>query len=426
MTFPLAEVLAASAPIVTKVARGSSLAALLEGDSPGADLPARAALRDITYGTLRRYGRVQRIVELLSHRPKPPDPDIQGLLWCALYAFDSARYADYTVVDQALRACEALGHSRAKPFVNALLRNFLRGRAALEARLLEEPVSQHWHPDWWIKRLRDAYPCTSDSVLAAGNMQPPMALRVNARKVRVETYLERLRAATIEASQAGPHAILLQKPVPVALLPGFAEGEVSVQDLGAQQAAPLLDAQPGMRVLDACAAPGGKSSHLLELADIRLTALEVDPARVRDLRRTLGRLQLAEAVEVHEVDCADTGRWWDGRPFDRILADVPCSASGIVRRHPDIKWLRRSTDPAAFSVRQSAILNALWRVLGPGGKLLYVTCSVFPEENGAVVEAFLARTPQASRLPLPGGMPDQWLPGPRHDGFYFALLEKPR
>lgn len=426
MTFPLAEILAASAAVVTRVARGRSLAAEIALESSGADPQARAAIRDLTYGTLRRYGRVQRIVELLCRRPKPPEPELQGLLWCALYALDSRRYADYTVVDQALRACDATGRTRAKPFVNALLRNFLRGRAELEIQLAQDPPSRYWHPAWWIARLRRSYPEHWESILEAGNGHPPMVLRVNTRKTTVPDYLRRLHAAAMEATQAGPQAVLLDKPVPVAMLPGFAEGEVSVQDLGAQQAAPLLDAHAGMRVLDACAAPGGKSAHLLELAALRLTALEIDPSRVEDLRRTFVRLHVAAEVEVREADCTSLEGWWDGQPFDRILADVPCSASGIVRRHPDIKWLRRSADVAAFAARQSAILDVLWRVLRPGGKLLYVTCSVFPEENGAVVEAFLARTPQAVRLALPGGMPDQWLPGPRHDGFYFALLEKPR
>ena len=224
----------------------------------------------------------------------------------------------------------------------------------------------------------------------------------------------------------GPFALLLDKPVPVLELPGFGEGDVSVQDLGAQQAAPLLDARPGMRVLDACAAPGGKSGHLLELADLRLTALDADASRIEDVRRTLKRLRLDEGADVRTADCSRLESWCDGQPYERILADVPCSASGIVRRHPDIKWLRRASDLPAFAARQSAILDALWRVLSPGGKLLYVTCSVFPEENGAVVDAFRARTPQAVRLPLPGGVPDQWLPGPEHDGFFFALLEKPR
>jgi 16S rRNA (cytosine967-C5)-methyltransferase len=205
-------------------------------------------------------------------------------------------------------------------------------------------------------------------------------------------------------------------------LPGFVQGEVSVQDAGAQRAARLLDLQPGQRVLDACAAPGGKSAHILESADVTLTAVDADAARCADIARDQERLGLK--ARVLAADCAALDSWWDGAVFDRILADVPCSASGIVRRHPDIKWLRRATDIPAFAARQARILDALWRTLGPGGKLLYVTCSVFPEENGAVVDAFAARTPEARCARLADGGAAQLLPGPEHDGFFYALLEK--
>ncbi len=201
-------------------------------------------------------------------------------------------------------------------------------------------------------------------------------------------------------------------------------GEVSVQDAGAQRAAPYLDLAPGQRVLDACAAPGGKSAHILETAEVELTALDADAERAQRIEAALARLGLS--AQVRAADCTATETWWDGRAFERVLADVPCSGSGVARRHPDIKWLRRVSDVQAFAQRQAAILEALWRVLAPGGKLLYVTCSVFPEENGAVVDAFCARTPQALRRELPGGAPAQLLPGAEHDGFFFALLEKDR
>jgi 16S rRNA (cytosine967-C5)-methyltransferase len=217
-------------------------------------------------------------------------------------------------------------------------------------------------------------------------------------------------------------ALLLAKPVPVARLPGFAEGDVSVQDAGAQRAAGLLDLAPGQRVLDACAAPGGKSAHILECADVALTALDVDAKRVARIDAGLARLGLAATVRA--ADCTALRDWWDGKPFTRILADVPCSGSGVARRHPDSKWLRRAEDLPAFARRQAAILDALWCALAPGGKLLYVTCSMFAEENGAVVDGFCARTPQARRAVLPDGAPAQLLPGPEHDGFFFALLEK--
>jgi len=224
------------------------------------------------------------------------------------------------------------------------------------------------------------------------------------------------------ARRVGGEALLLERALPAERLPGFAAGEVSVQDAAAQRAAPCLDLAAGQRVLDACAAPGGKSAHMLELAEIALTALDADAARAGRITRNLERLGLAARVAV--ADCSQLAQWWDGVPFDRILADVPCSASGVARRHPDLKWLRRAQDIGAFAARQAALLDALWQALGAGGKLLYVTCSVFPQENESVVEAFVARAPGARRLPLADGRAAQWLPEAEHDGFYHALIEK--
>jgi 16S rRNA (cytosine967-C5)-methyltransferase len=259
--------------------------------------------------------------------------------------------------------------------------------------------------------VRSGYPESWEAALAAGNARPAMTLRVNRRKLAVEGYLAKLAALGIDARRAGEVAVRLAQPRGVDRLPGFAEGEVSVQDAGAQLAAPLLDVRDGMRVLDACAAPGGKSAHLLERAELDLLALDRDAERVPRIGATLERLGLTAHVRV--ADAGDPDRWWDGKPFDRVLLDVPCSASGVVRRHPDIKWLRREAD-----------LVALWQVLAPGGKLLYATCSVFPEENGAVIDAFLARRDDAHRLLLPGLGDGQLLPDDAHDGFFYALLEK--
>jgi len=303
-----------------------------------------------------------------------------------------------------------------------VLRSFVRQRAPLEAKIAAHPEALHQHPRWWIDALRSAYPADWQRVLEAGNSHPPMCLRVNRRRSGVDAYAARLSGAGIEARPAGPSALLLARPLPVERLPGFAAGEVSVQDAGAQCAAALLDAADGQRVLDACAAPGGKTSHLLESANVSLTALDVDAPRCARIGENLERLGLAASVRA--ADCTALETWWDGEPYDRILADVPCSGSGVARRHPDIKWLRRAADVGAFARRQGDMLDALWRVLARGGKLLYVTCSVFPEENGAVVDAFRARTPAVRRCPLPGGAPAQLLPCTEHDGFYFALLEK--
>jgi 16S rRNA (cytosine967-C5)-methyltransferase len=289
--------------------------------------------------------------------------------------------------------------------------------------LRENEEARYQHPQWWIDLVRGAYPERWEGILAAGNTHPLMTLRVNTRRVAPADYLQRLAEAGIAASAAGDAALLLERPVPVERLPGFAGGEVSVQDAAAQRAAGLLDLAPGLRVLDACAAPGGKSAHILERADVALTALDVDPERCERVVRNLERLSLR--AEVHAADCMRPQTWWDGAPFERILADVPCSASGVARRHPDLKWLRRAGDAVAFATRQAAILDTLWQLLAADGKLLYVTCSVFPQENQEVVQAFLARTQGARSLPLPDGKESQWLPGPRHDGFFYALIQKP-
>ena len=419
---PLAEALAAAAALVARVAAGRSLAAELERASRDPLDGSRAAIADMCYGTLRRYGRSQAIVSTLSRRAGTTDPLVEALLWCSFYALESGRYAEYTVVDQAARACVSMQRGGAKGYVNALLRNFLRARAGLEARLGNDEVARHWHPKWWIERARAAYPAAWEQVLAAGNTHPPMCLRVNVRRASPLAYAARLAAEGIVASRVGPAALLLEQPVPVGRLPGFAQGEVSVQDAGAQRAAGLLELRPGQRVLDACAAPGGKSAHILESADVELIALDADAARCAGIARNQERLGLN--AQVRTADCTALDAWWEGAAFERILADVPCSASGVARRHPDIKWLRRDADIAAYAARQARILDALWRTLAPSGKLLYVTCSIFPEENGAVVDAFAARTTGARRAPLPEGAAAQLVPGPEHDGFFFALLEK--
>jgi 16S rRNA (cytosine967-C5)-methyltransferase len=249
-----------------------------------------------------------------------------------------------------------------------------------------------------------------------------MCLRVNRRRSGVVSYQKQLQDAGIAARALGEDALLLERPMPLERLPGFDQGEVSVQDAGAQRAALCLGLADGQRVLDACAAPGGKSGHLLEFAQVALTALDADTARCARLERNLARLGLA--ARIVNADCTRPADWWDGAPFDRILADVPCSASGIARRHPDIKWLRRADDVGAFAARQGSMLDVLWQVLGADGKLLYATCSVFPQENDAVIEAFLQRTPRAVRLPLPDGGAAQGLPDAERDGFYYALIRK--
>jgi len=414
----LAPALADAARVVSRVAAGKSLADELDS---GDRSTTRAALLDLTHGTLRRFGRVQAVVRELSHRGKGDDL-VEPLLWCALYALESGRYASYTVVDQAVRACGLLEKWNAKGYVNAVLRGELRERSSLEARIAADPQARYQHPAWWIDALRRAYPESWEQTLAAGNTHPPMAVRVNQRRASAEEYLGRLAAAGISARAFSAHGLLLERPVAVGGLPGFDAGEVSVQDAAAQRAAACLDLQPGQRVLDACAAPGGKAAHILEMCDVELTALDTDAARMARLARNLERLSLR--AQLAQGDCTRLADWWRGEPFDRILADVPCSASGIARRRPDIKWLRRAEDLESFAARQAAILDALWQALRANGKLLYATCSVFPQENDGVISAFVARNAGARRLPLPDGGAAQWLPDAEHDGFYYALIEK--
>ena len=412
----LAAQLADAARMVARVAAGASLA-----DELGRVRESRAALIDLTHGCLRRYGRVQAIVAALARRGRP-DALVEALLWCCLYAFDSARHADHTVVNEAVKAAGLLERWSAKGFVNALLRSYLRERQAIEARLrLDEPAS-YQHPQWWIDLMRQAYPAEWRTALSFGNTHPPMCLRVNRRRADPDAYARRLEEAGMHAQRLGAEALLLEKPVPVENLPGFAAGEVSVQDLGAQRAARCLDLRDGQRVLDACAAPGGKATHMLELAELELSALDIDAARAARSASSLERLGLRAAIRVG--DAARPRDWWDGQAFERILVDAPCSASGIARRRPDVKWLRRAQDLPAFAEKQLSQLRALWPLLSPGGKLLYVTCSVFPQENDAVVDAFVAAEAQARRLALGDGGAGQWLPAAQHDGFYYALIAK--
>ena len=383
----------------------------------------RGAIQDLSYGTLRFYGQLHAVLTQLLDKPLN-DEALRCLLLVALYQLQYSKAAPYAVVDHAVQTVERLGKGRAKGLVNAVLRNFLRRREQLLQEIAADEMACYSHPQWWIDKLKQQYPEHWQAILQANNQHPPMTLRVNCRHGTVEEYLLRLQEQGIEAIRSGEAALTLVQPVPVDKLPGFGAGMVSVQDGGAQYAAAFLDVSDGMRVLDACAAPGGKTAHLLELAKIDLTALDNDAARLEKVRQNLMRLNLQARLQVGDASQPET--WWGGQPFQRILADVPCSASGVVRRHPDIKWLRRPSDIAQFAEQQAAILDALWRCLARDGKLLYVTCSLFAEENQRQIEAFLRRQPDAVRLPLPGlaALDLQLLPDTHHDGFYYALLAK--
>lgn len=435
----LALEMVAAADAVADLLGGRRLPDALDARCASLPLASRPPARDMAYRTVRRLGRLRAIAACLNSRPPPPW--IGALQLVALAQLLEPMRPAAIVVDQAVAAARSRSGRRGDPtagFLNATLRRFGRERDALLAATDADPAARHEHPDWWVRRLVDAYPDRWEAIVAADNAQAPLTLRVNRRRTEPAAMAERLALAGLASRQVGPEALVLESAVPVERIPGFAEGDVSVQDAGAQLAARLLDPAAGQRVLDACAAPGGKTGHLLELADVDLLALDVDPARCIRIERNLARLGLpagAGRVEVRAADAAEPAGWWDGRPFDRILLDAPCSASGIVRRHPDARWLRRRGDIATLVHAQRRLLGALWPLLAPGGKLLYVTCSVFPDEGEAVVEGFVRETAGCVRLPLEWGGSDaprepiaQLLPRSdatrEHDGFFYACLTK--
>ncbi len=434
----LAVELRVAAAALERLAAGAALPAALDAamaGKAGAGLSAasRAAVRDMASRTVRAWGLCRALAAQLNQRP--PGPAMLALQQVVLAQLLDPVRPDATTVDQAIEAAKAdPALRRGAGFLNATLRRFLREREALVGQALEDPVARWNFPAWWIDTLREAYPDRWEAILEQGNREPPLTLRVNIRRTTVEDWLARLAEAGIAATRVGPQAVRLEAAMPVERLPGWAEGHVSVQDAGAQLAAPLLDVADGMRVLDACAAPGGKTTHLLELAELDLVALDPDKARLARVEENLGRLGLRATLVAG--DALRPADWHDGRPFDRILVDAPCTASGIVRRQPDVRWRRRRRDMATFSDRQAAMLGALWPLLAPGGKLLYSTCSVFPAEGDTVIARFLQSHPDALRLPLvwsfaPGEGSEavaQLVPtsveGRDHDGFYYALLGK--
>ena len=412
---------------VTRVLEGATLGHALATADERDDRPL---VHELAYGTLRFLGQLRAIVHALARRTLT-DAGIEALLWVALYQLVHTRAPVHAVVDSAVRATARLRRPAAKGLVNAVLRNFLRRDRVLLSEVEREPEARFSYPRWWVELVRTQYPDGYAAILDAGNARPPLCLRVNARRTTRDDFVEALAAEGLAASRVGTAGVIMERPRPVTSLPGYADGAFSVQDAGAQLAAPLLAARDGMRVLDACAAPGGKTTHLAELAALNLVAIDSDPARLMRVRENLSRLGLSAHVVLGDV--GDPDAWWDGRTFDRILADVPCTASGVVRRHPDGKWLRRESDIASFAEQQRRVLDALWPLLARGGRLLYSTCSVFRAENAEQIDAFIARHPDATRarLKLPESTPidGQLLPvvgdaEHNHDGFFYALLEK--
>jgi 16S rRNA (cytosine967-C5)-methyltransferase len=401
----------------------------------------RAVAQDLSYGTLRFYGHLQALLAPLLEKPLQ-DKRAHYLLLVALYQLIYDKAAQHTVVDQAVKAASQLKKPWAKGLVNAVLRNFLRQRDSLELAVANNETAIFSYPQWWIVQIKRQYPENWQAILEAGNQRPPMTLRVNRRLSNVADYSQHLTELGLPCRVISPSAIMLEKPVPVDKLPGFSAGEVSVQDFGAQLAAQLLMLEDGQKVLDACCAPGGKTSHILESANVKLLAIDSDDYRLQRVKTNLERLHLSADLAVANAD--NPAEWWNGESFDRILADVPCTASGVVRRHVDIKWLRRHADIASFADQQARILRSLWQLLAKGGKLLYVTCSIFQEENQVQIDQFLknhadanqvqidftalfsADAKHAEHYPLTIKQPahGQLLPCREHDGFFYALLEK--
>lgn len=387
----------------------------------------RAVAQDLSYGTLRFYGTIETLLEQLLQKPLT-DARLQCLLLVAIYQLQYDKAASHTIVDQAVKAASQSKKTWAKSLVNGVLRNFLRRQPELVANLVDNEFAQYSYPAWWIKKLKQQYPENWQAILEAGNQHPPMTLRVNQRKISAVDFVTKLNLEGIVSKSLGANAVILEKPIPVERIPGFAVGEASVQDYAAQVAAYALDLKDGQRVLDACCAPGGKTGQILELANVDLIAVDSDATRIARTQSNIDRLNLKATLLVG--DAGNSASWWDGKLFDRILADVPCTASGIVRRHVDIKWLRREADILSFSKQQALILPSLWQVLSKGGKLLYVTCSVFQEENQRQIDNFLKTHSDAMQLPLNEPLAGlslkngQLQPSAQHDGLFYALLQK--
>ena len=435
----MSRLLELTADAVQAVLAGRSLTEVLAA----CPAPARPGTQALAFAVLRRWGSANAAREQLA--PRTPPPAVDALLTSALallWPSDAPPYPDHTLVDQAVNAARRKVPAAAG-FINAVLRRFIRERPAIVAQAGHSVLGAWNHPAWWVERLRHDWPAQWQALLGQAQEHPPMVLRVNTRRISRADYQQRLATAGLAARPAaGPghdQALVMNQPCPVDRLPGFVQGEVSVQDLAAQRAASLLlgtGLPAGARVLDACAAPGGKTAHLLELAsEIDLLALDADSARLARVDDTLRRLGLAgPQAHTRAADARQVAQWWDGQPFDAILLDAPCTASGIVRRHPDIRWLRRPDDVRALAQTQAELLHALWPLLKPGGRLLYATCSIFRAEGSEQIDAFLQRQgPEAVRLDpdSPGHLvplADNGSTDPEAalaDGFFYALLHKP-
>ena len=432
-----ARVRAEAARAVQAVLGGRSLDAALAAALPTVSERDRGLLSALAYGCIRHHWQLRHSVSALLQKPlRAADDIVMTLLALGVYQMQSLRMPDHAAVSATVEATRLLKRPHLAGLVNAVLRNYRRRGADLPPG--EDPQVIHNHPAWLLEALQASWPEDWQSIVAANNQQAPMWLRVNARQTTAADYCSLLEAQGIEAETVPflAQAVKLKAPMQVEALPGFGEGMASVQDGAAQFAAEWLRAEPGQRVLDACAAPGGKTAHILELADNRLdlVALDSDPQRLQRVEENLGRLELSATLLAGDASRPDD--WWDGRQFDRILLDAPCSATGVIRRHPDIKLLRQAADIESLAALQGNILKALWPLLAPGGRLVYATCSVLEPENSSVVEQFInnelsARLDKELRnyniraVMQPKGCGYQILPGDEDmDGFFYACLER--
>lgn len=425
--FPLR---AAAANVLLAVESGQSLSQCLAPALAGLEPGDRPGLQALCYGTCRWFHRLDAELGQRLRKPlRKPDRVVHHLMLVALFQLRRSEQASYAVLNETVEACRALN----KPHLTGLVNGVLRAAQREGEPAPDDPAVRYSHPGWMVEKLRHNWPEHWQAILAANNTQAPMILRVNASQGSRAQYLQWLHddGFEAEATRFAPYGIQLATPVAVEKLPGFRDGAVSVQDEAAQLCTSLLDLAPGQRVLDACAAPGGKTCAILETCpDLdEVVAIDQSAARLPRVQENLDRLCLQATLL--EADAADVDRWWDQTPFDRILLDVPCSASGVIRRHPDIKLLRREADITPLAAIQIGLLDALWQILAPGGRLVYATCSVFPQENQRIIERFLRQQSDAQLVAMPAdwgldtGFGRQLLPDPRaHDGFFYACLER--
>ena len=380
----------------------------------------------LAYGAIRYLGENQFFIQQLIDK-KITNKKIEALLCVALFQLNHDQSTDFTVVNEAVEAAKLINKSWAGSFVNGVLRNFIRQKEKLQTELKNDEEAFYSYPLWWINLIKQNYPKDWESILLNGNKHPPLTLRINERQTNLKQYEEKLKSEAISYRVLGNIALELTQPTPVEKIPGFMDGEVSIQDFGAQLAAKLLDLQDGQFCLDACSAPGGKTGHMLEIADIELVSIDQQKDRLYKVKENLERLHLHAYLKC--ADLAAVNTWWNEKLFDRILLDAPCSASGVVRRHVDIKWLRRPCDIEMFAKQQEAMLEAMWQLLKKGGKLLYATCSIFYDENQKVINHFIKEHTDAKEVEWSvdseySKYENQLIPSENHDGFFYALLEK--